>query len=161
MREGVVADEPCRCQPRASDRPAPAAALIRGAARQDAGWLRSLLAFEILDERVAVGVIFNAGEQHLGAGNEFFGIGQINIESLLIPRCAGVFVRVGVVKTGDRAGLAADDPSKARADLVLARLRGVADLAIFLEHGFTCGLIRTRGCRDDERHGKGRKGEKM
>jgi len=86
------------------------------------------------DEVVAVLVLLETTEGHLGAGNVLLGVLKVREQSVLVPRDALLLVRVGVRIAVDGAGLAAEQTVQVGADLVaLGRVQGVALRAPRLE----------------------------
>ena len=89
---------------------------------------------QIFDQRLAVCGVLNAGKDHFGAWHELFGVGQIDIERLLVPSVTGVLIGRGIGEAGDAAGLAVDDTGQSWSNLVFPRFERVANRTILLEH---------------------------
>src|SRR6266851_5353629 len=104
-----------------------------------------MLVLEKGDQCLAVVGVLQARERHLGAGDEFPGIGDVGVERRLVPGDAGILVGAGVAEPGNSSSLPSHDPIEARADLVLARFDRVADDAVFLNTASPASSARATG----------------
>lgn len=77
---------------------------------------------QISDQILPVFGFLEAGEQHLGTGNELLWIGQIRVQRALVPHDALVLVGVGVAESGRQSALTSDQAVQVRSDFVLAAL---------------------------------------
>jgi len=93
---------------------------------------------EVGDEVLAVLLLLETAEGHLGAGDVLLGVLEVGEQSVFLPGDALLLVGVGVGVAVDGAGLAAEETVQGRADLVgTASLDGVALSATGLEEGRT------------------------
>jgi len=96
----------------------------------------------VSDQVIAVLLLLETTERHLGAGNVLLGVLEVLKERGLVPDDALLLVGVGVLEALDLAGLAAKETVKVRADLVVAALLdSVALSTAGLEEVRTLGII--------------------
>src|SRR6185437_3895408 len=112
---------------------------------------------EVGDDVLAVLLVLQSREDHLGSRHFLARIGQVGVELLRRPFFMRVLHRLRVVVIRRRAGFASDHAGEARADLVLAGFRRVTEGA-FLEHFLAGRGVAGRiggACRDKRpEHGR-------
>src|SRR5258708_11817293 len=106
------------------------------------------------DEVVELRIVLDAGKHHLVARDDVAGAGEKFLERVIIPDDVGVLRgrRVGISRDG--AGLAAEPTMQRRADAILARLKGMAGLALTIENLFALLGVAGRLGRSHHRQGE-------
>lgn len=93
-----------------------------------------VVSFDLRNEVVALLLLLETTESHLGTGNVLLGVLEVGKERRLVPGDALLLVGVGVRVALDGTSLAAKEAVQGRADLVgTALLDGVALRAAGLE----------------------------
>lgn len=73
---------------------------------------------EVSNEILAVLLLLQATESHLGSGDVLLGVLEVSEEGVIVPGDALPLVGVGVGVALDRSGLAAEETVQSRTDLV-------------------------------------------
>src|ERR1700686_3581812 len=91
-------------------------------------------------------LVFDASEDHLGAGHLGPRVLDVVLEFRLVPDDAGILVGVGIGEIGDAAGMPAVDAVELGADLVLCVVADCVAGQAFVERNLALGDILRR-CR--------------
>lgn len=99
----------------------------------------------VRNQVIAVLLLLETTESHLGTGDVLLGVLEVLEESLVVPLDALLLVGIGVGVTIDGTGLSAEEAVQSRADLVAAvLLNGVALSTSGLEE---VGTLLSVACR--------------
>jgi hypothetical protein len=107
---------------------------------------------QIGDQILSLLAVLKAGESHEGPRHNLAGRREVTVQGANCPCKAGVPVGIGVVETGDLAGVPVDHAEQARTDEISPRANCMAYATIVFENTLAGRDVLGQAMMDSQEH---------